>query len=538
MKGPLLSLACLGMAVVCSSQTSRSRPGEILVKFKPGTAITQSAFQFHYNASVLETLPTIGVTVLKLPDGFSEEQAINDLKSLKSAVEFAEKNVVYDYDAQPNDPHTGFQYHLQMVRAPEAWTITMGSASVIIAIVDSGVMLTHEDLAPKVLAGKDFYNEDNDPTDDVGHGTFCAGLAAAATNNRKGIAGVGFNCRILPIKVGGPGGVPSSDAAEGITWAADHGANVINLSFGGPSPNQTMKAAIDYAVNVKNVLVVAAAGNQNFPIPIYPAGFPNVLSVGATDSSDQKAFFSNYGSWVSVAAPGLDVYSTALNGSYTFGSGTSFSAPIVSGVAGLVWSEAGPTATNAEIRKYIEDSTDNVGSWLSHGRVNAMNAIAAIVRITPVAYDATTIQIDTGQYLSGNLASLPSLDGATFNIHAIKVPFLGVVSSLQSDFSVADDPNDMNSLSVLLNASGPSKATQFVYAWNWQTSQYELLKSFPLTTNPATREVFLQRPFSPFIQPGTNTVRILARAIGPQKYLKQMDYSIDRLRMKAMVRDR
>ncbi len=523
-------------AALASAQGSRYRHDEILVKFKPYTQITQTAFHSKYRTKAEDTIFQIGVTRIKLPAGMTVDAALAACKKLKDSVVYAEKSSISDYMFVPDDPRYSEQYSLQTVQAPQGWSLNIGSQSVIIAICDSGVRLDHEDLAAKVLIGTDTFDDDSDPTDTLGHGTFCAGIAAAATHNGKGIAGVGFNCRIMPVRVGDNSGVPNITAAEGIVWAADHGANVISLSFGSLNPSQTMKDAIDYAVNTKHVLVVASAGNNGNSTPTYPASFPNVVSVGSTDATDQRAAFSSFGSWVDVAAPGVEILSTTIDGGYGTASGTSYSAPIVAGVAGLLWSHAGPTATVAEIRSYLENSSDAVGSWLAHGRVNAGAALASVIQIIEVPYPAQSANVISGTHAGGSAASLADLDGAFYAVNAIKVSSLGMVSSFQSDFTVVDDPNDMNSLRVQHSGIGPSKATQFIYAYNWQTQKYDLIKSFPLSPSSIMREADLSRPFGKYIQSNTGLVRLQVRAVGPLKYFKQMSYGVDRLKLSAMIR--
>jgi thermitase len=243
----------------------------------------------------------------------------------------------------PNDPYYGpYQWNLPKIRAPQAWDVVTGTTGVWIAIVDTGVDYTHPDLASSRLwLGWDFANSDNDPMDDHGHGTHVAGIAGANTNNNRGVAGVCWGCDLLAVKVLDESGVGyASWVADGIRYAADWGAafgkrTVINLSLGSPDPSSLLADAVAYAQG-KGALIVAAAGNNGRNQLFYPAAYPGVIGVAATDSSDQRASFSNFGSHVDIAAPGVSILSTEWSW-YYYKSGTSMATPHVAGVAGLVW---------------------------------------------------------------------------------------------------------------------------------------------------------------------------------------------------------
>ncbi|HKN39142.1 MAG TPA: S8 family serine peptidase, partial [Acidimicrobiia bacterium] len=176
-------------------------------------------------------------------------------------------------------------------RSPSAWDVTTGSDDVVVAVLDSGVDATHPDLAGRLVAGTNIANHDNDPADDRGHGTRMAGIIAAATNNRLGMAGVAWAGKIMPVKVAGPSGAAADrDVAAGIKWATDHGAKVLSLSLGAPGDDVVLQQAVDYAT-AHDVLVVAAAGNGGSSVPEYPAACRGVLAVGATDTSGRRAPF-------------------------------------------------------------------------------------------------------------------------------------------------------------------------------------------------------------------------------------------------------
>jgi len=307
-------------------------------------------------------------------------------------------------DNVPNDPFYSFQWGLPRVQAPSAWDITTGLPTVTIAIIDSGIDFGHEDLSGQVwvnpgeiasngldddnngfiddINGWDFVAEDNNPLDDNGHGTQVAGVVAAATNNTTGIAGICWNCRIMPIKVMQVSGAANySDIAQGVLYAARKGARVINLSLGGYSDSIALHAAIQEASNTYGAVVVAGAGNDNTIAPFYPAAYSEVLAVAGTTSMDMKAANSNYGKWVDISAPGENIYTTFSGGGYGAVNGTSYAAPLVAGVAGLLRSKH-PNWSHSLIELQLRHTTDPIDilnpdyeGFLGSGRVNAYAAV-------------------------------------------------------------------------------------------------------------------------------------------------------------------
>ena len=281
-----------------------------------------------------------------------------------------------------------------------------------IAVIDTGVDLGHPDLSSKLVAGYDFANGDNDPQDDEGHGTHVAGIAAAATNNNVGVAGVAWGAHLMPVKVlDSSGSGYTSDIAQGITWAVDHGARILNLSLGGPGYSSTLADAVAYAYT-RNALVIAAAGNEYLTgnPTSYPAAYPNVLAVAATTDQDGHASYSNTGFYVDVSAPGGDptsssdanpghwIYSTYWRGSgfsYVGAAGTSMAAPHVAGLAALIWS-IHLDWTNDQVQQAIIATAVDLGvpgrdDIFGYGRINAY----AAVLYTPQTATATTTAAPT-----------------------------------------------------------------------------------------------------------------------------------------------
>jgi thermitase len=265
---------------------------------------------------------------------------------------------------QPIDPGYARQWGVVRTHVNDAWSAVRGSSRVTIAIVDTGVDRL-PDLAARMLQGHDFANDDDNPADDNGHGTMAAGVAAASGYNRTGVAGVCWNCMILPVKVLDAKGNGGYDKiAEGIRYAADQGANVISLSLGGADDSQLLRDAVTYA-DQKGSLVVAAAGNQGSALPHYPAAISSVLSVGGVDEEDRRYSWSNYGSWVKVTAPGCNP-AQRPDGTIDEYCGTSSATPFVAGVAGLLAS-TDPAPTAPQIR-----------TALTGGRVDALRSLAAL----------------------------------------------------------------------------------------------------------------------------------------------------------------
>jgi thermitase len=386
--GLIVSLLLFSAPTFAADQGNGQNAGyeRILVKFKAGTdeATRQEIYRRHGD-SVLGDISRIGVRVLKIPAGRLSER-LSAYRSEK-AVQFAEPDFIATAIGDP-DPYFSNQWGMTKIQAPDAWDITIGKSDVKIAILDTGVDQDHPDLAAKIVdPNNDNKNFTTSGTvDDLyGHGTHVAGIAAAVTSNGIGVAGVGYDCTIMNGKVlDDTGSGYYSWVASGIIWAADSGAKVISMSLGGSSSSSTLQSAVDYAWS-KGVVIVAAAGNNGTSTKVYPAYYTNVIAVAATDQNDAKASWSSYGSWVDVAAPGVNIYSTLPNhsnqiGSQNYGylSGTSMATPFVAGLAGLVWASSYGTS-NASVRNRIESTADPVtgtGTYWQYGRINAYKAVA------------------------------------------------------------------------------------------------------------------------------------------------------------------
>jgi len=290
---------------------------------------------------------------------------------------------------EPNDPewtNSTHQWGMQRINANWAWNITRGSRSVLTAIVDTGIDYNHEDLNRSyVLGGFDWVNNDNDPMDDEGHGTHCAGLVAAEINNGKGIAGLA-QVRIMAEKsIDADGYGKPSDLANGILHAADQGANIISMSWGTYFRSNAIYDAVQHANNA-GALLLAAAGNEEWSGRLYPAAFNEVIAVTATIIGDKPAEYTNYGNWVELAAPGgnraCPLWSTLRDNKYGdwYTYGTSVAVPHVAGVAALIWSRF-PNMSRDQVRIHLRKTAVDLGSpgfdeYYGYGRIDANASVA------------------------------------------------------------------------------------------------------------------------------------------------------------------
>lgn len=340
----------------------------------------------------------------------------------------------------------------------EAWDEEQGSSDVVIAVIDTGVDLDHPDLESKILwsggsvVGYDFVNDDSNPDDDYGHGTHCAGIIAAETNNSIGIAGVCPNCKIIPLKfLDAYGSGWTSDAILSFQYAIDHGADVISNSWGGYGYSQALQDVINDAY-AQGIITVAAAGNDNTSQESYPEAMKHVISVAATDYNDARAGFSNYGSHIDVSAPGVDILSTLPPGAYLSSScndanhggvsdgygyctGTSMAAPQVSGVVGLIKSWNSSLSTDKVMRRVFE-SVDDLGDpgwdqYFGWGRINAYYAVDG--SFVPSAYIHALITYPEENYLFGEQIKIEgSAFARDFISYTIEVGYGASPSSWQT----------------------------------------------------------------------------------------------------------
>lgn len=322
-------------------------------------------------------------------------------------VDYAEKIPIDKLHLTPNDPQLINQWHLNKIGAVSAWNYASTGSNIVIAVVDDAIERNHPDLAPNIwvnpgeiaangiddegngfiddINGWDVANNSpnvNPPDDGYFHGTHVAGIASAATNNATGVASIGFSCKIMCIKASNNAN-SITNGYNGVLYAANNGAHIISMSWGGPGESQTAENVINYALG-KGCILVASAGNDNSSSKRYPAAYDGVISVASTASDDTKSDFSNYGDWVKISAPGSNIRSTTINGTYGNLSGTSMSTPLVSGLLGLMKFLNPGMPTNALVQCLYSSADDISGQnggypgQLGAGRINAAKAMECV----------------------------------------------------------------------------------------------------------------------------------------------------------------
>jgi hypothetical protein len=378
----------------------------------------------------------------------------------------------------PNDTFLSKQYYLDRIHMFEAWDIEKGDTNIVVGITDTGIDKVHEDLIDGIkynyedtldgidndndgfidnFCGWDVGNNDNNAQFGlIGHGTFVSGFVSGVPNNNKGIAGVGYDIKILPVKIDDTLGYLSSDY-EGIVYAADHNAFVINCSWGGTFGSQYGRDIVNYATNNRGALIVAACGNSNNDTYLYPASYENVFSCAATDSNDVRWENSSFGAQVDISAPGTDVFSTWTYNYYISSHGTSFSSPIVAAVAALVKSHfpnlsnhqvAEKVRVNADIIDTIAANSSTVG-LLGSGRVNAYAALTDSVKPSiRMKNRVVNIHNDTIEFTGEFINYLSTSSGQTKAVVSVSSPYLSVMDSV---FSIGI----LNTLSSISNNAQP-----------------------------------------------------------------------------------
>lgn len=342
-----------------------------------------------------------------------------------STIEYIEPIPIYKLDYIPNDPSIGSQYHLGRIKAYETWDITKGGVDIPVAVVDDAVQINHPDIAANVVPGWDVVDNDNDPSPsstDYSHGTHVAGIIGAVSDNGIGIASVGLNkAKIMGVRCSNwPGYI--THGYEGIAWAANNGAKIINMSWGGTGFSSTAQEVINDAHNL-GVILVAAAGNSSTNSLHYPSAYDNVVAVASTTSTDALSYFSNYGTWVDICAPGSDIYSTVPFNTYDTYSGTSMASPLTAGALAFIWSVKSTLSGN-DVINLLKINADNIDSQnpsrvgqLGAGRINLHRAInctdfqASITPLGPLVLcnsgsnftlTATTVEGATYQWIKNN----------------------------------------------------------------------------------------------------------------------------------------
>jgi subtilisin family serine protease len=423
-----------GLRPQAAANAGQALPGELLLRVDPAIGALAQRLMIDVGGQEEARLEELGVVRLRLRQGLSLEKAL-ELYSSLPGVDYAEPNYRLKAEFVPNDPlYAAQRWYYNLIEAPQAWDVEQGKPSVIVAVLDSGVDITHPDLRDRIwrnpgegvpngidedgngcvddVYGCDFVDPvdadpscglhsaspSNDVADDSGHGTFVAGIIGATGSNGMGVIGGAPGVTLLPVKVlDCTGAGTTADAAAGILYAARMGAQVINLSFGGAEPSMTLQEAIVTATGTFGAVVVAASGNQGAHGVTYPARYRQVIAVGASDrdSPDDRASFSNWGPEVDVVAPGVDLVSTVPQAlcdgrwscpagqPYALASGTSFAAAQVAALAAIIRSHS-PALTTNEVRFVIRATAlplpeDTTPGWAGAGRIRMRRALDTIL---------------------------------------------------------------------------------------------------------------------------------------------------------------
>ncbi len=401
----------------------QSIPGLEQIVIKYGFVNLSKPFAAAKNSEILQRTYLLEFSSIQ-----DVEKCIRDLENLKG-VEYAEKVPLDRMCLTPNDPSYSSLWGLTNINAPAAWNYFSTGSNVVVAIVDDAIERTHADLSPNLwvnsaeIAGNNIDDDNNGYIDDINgydvgsndnnpnppsasfdHGTHVAGIVSARSNNGVGVASIGFSCKLMCVKSTTTVG-QVTNGYDGIVYAAVSGADIINMSWGGPGTSTTAQNIVNYAAG-EGCILIAAAGNDDVNTQFYPAAYNNVVSVAATTSTNSKASFSNYGNWIDVSAPGNNIYSTTVGNTYGNKSGTSMASPMVAGLAGLMKS-LNPNMPNADLINCLISTAVNIDAQnpsyigqLGSGRIDAaaaMTCVAASLSNPPVAdFSANFTAISAG----------------------------------------------------------------------------------------------------------------------------------------------
>ena len=445
--------------------------------------------------------------VVDLPANASEQAVVEKLAH-HPLLKFAELDRRVKSSFVPNDPYYGSEWHLDKVGAPTAWDSTQGSG-VTIAILDSGVDGAHPDLLPNLVAGYNFVDNNTNTSDVCGHGTAVAGTAAASTNNGAGVAGVAGQAKVMPVRIAYFDTTYNScyayysTVANGITYAADHGARIANASYGGLAGSLTIQSAGQY-LKGKGGLLFVSAGNDGVNGNV--AATTTMIPVSATDGNDVIASWSSYGNYVALSAPGTGIYTTSRGGAYGSWNGTSFSSPLTAGVGALLMA-ANPSLDNLTVENLLYSTAVDLGAtgrdiYYGFGRVNAAAGVqAAIAKIVTVDTQPPTASI-SAPLASSTVSGLVAVDvSATDNVGVTSVALqvngttVAVDSSAPFGFSwdSAGVPNGMASLVVIASDAAGNRTASAAVSVN--VSNYVAPPTVDITppvislTNPVAGKV-------------------------------------------------
>jgi len=426
--------------------------------------------------------------IVKIPAGSNENQY--SLQLMKTGdYQYAEPNWTCYPINIPNDALYGSEWHHPIVKSPQAWDLMIGKPSIICAVVDTGIDMTHEDLTPNRVKG--YNSADRLPeilggkvNDLNGHGTHVAGDAAAIGNNGVGVSGMGWNFKIMPIRTSNsPGGGASlDDILAGARWAAENGARSVSASYSGVGA-----AAIGTTgsyIKTKNALFCYAAGNDNRNLSGFH--YRDTIVVGASNEQDGKAGFSAYGRGITVFAPGTNIMSTTLGGGYGPASGTSMSTPVCNGAIALIFA-TNPGLTPDQAQEVLESQCDNIGpsTTFGKGRINQFKNVKRALVLLEKFVAPNAIKTLQGTYVSGSLSDvLAPNSGKSYWVNSVKVTGLGEAAGVEFSFKLPTSSTQVLNLRPTFQAAGlvGNNVTGFFYLWNYQTGKYDNIAQMPAPT--------------------------------------------------------
>ncbi|MBX7133029.1 MAG: S8 family serine peptidase [Fimbriimonadaceae bacterium] len=480
--------------------------------------------------------------IIRVPQGETENSM--SLKLMRTGdYQYAEPNWICYPLRIPNDAMYGQQWHHPVIKAPQAWDTVIGLASQTVAVVDTGIDITHPDLAPNRVPGYNSVDRkrevDGGEVNDInGHGTHVAGDAAAVGNNSIGVTGPGWNFKIMMIRTSNSpgGGASTADIMDGARWAAANGARTVSASYSGV--DAAAVGTTGTAIKAMGSLFLYAAGNDNRDL----SGFSHrdTIVVGATDVGDVKAGFSAYGRGVHLFAPGVNILSTTNGGGYGGSSGTSMSTPVANGGLALIWA-ANPSLTAQQAQDALENSCDNIGSSaiFGKGRINLLKGVQQARAMQGTDVFPSSVQTTEGVWLSGTLADLSGNNlGRGYTI-ASSSTALGQVAAATFTYNTGTTPSRALSLkfAFVANQNPQTIVTGMIYAYNWSTSRWDMIGQFPMSsTSNAEQSKTLTTNLSRYIS-SSGVVQTKYRAVSTTRGsgLPPMSYQLKIRRAKLSV---
>ena len=450
------------------------------------------------------------------------EEAVARALSHNPQIKFAEVDRALQLQQTANDPYYTKAWHLPKINAPTAWDQASGSG-VTVAILDTGVDATHPDLLGRVVSGWNAVDRGYDTTDINGHGTHVAGVVAASTNNGVGVASIAWSANLMPIRVSNSsdGYAYYSDIATGLTWAADHGARVANISYDATS-SSSISSAAQY-MNSKGSVVAVAAGNSGSDLGY--ANNPYMISVSATTSSDLKASWSSFGRYVDVSAPGAGIWTTSRGGGYGSVSGTSFASPATAAVLALIES-ANSTLAPAQVEDILESSAVDLGTagydtYYGAGRIDAAAAVRAALTTASVDTQSPSVSI-TSPGSGTDVSGLVPVDvSAQDNVGVVKVDLYASGRLVGSDVSAPYKFSWDSSTA----SNGDAAIVAYAYDAAGNQAQYQVTVTVGNTSSDtAAPTVTITSPSSGSNVSGTVSIAATARDAGG---VSQMQVLVD-----------